>query len=121
MTDKKFRGKSENEVWLPLIQTMLDGSNLAMTLSEGNDIKYVYFYALLHDMLVPIYVDSEIIDLKDFNRLFHVFVYILETVYGDPYSKECKSSKKVVDIRDYFNQIKKHWNDNISEEIKKYN
>lgn len=121
MTDRKFRGKSENEVWLPLIESIMEGSNTAITIADGDDEKYCGIMCFIHDMLVPLYVDTEVMDIRDFNRLFYVFIYVLETVYGDPYSKEKVRWEKMISVRDYFNQIKKHWNDNISEEIKKYN
>lgn len=121
MTDKKFRGKSEKKVWFPLIENIITGSNLAIDLSDNNDEKYCYILAMIHDMLVPMYVDNGLIELKDFNRLFYVYVYVLETVYGDPYSKESKTFKRLVSTEECFNQIKKHWNDNITAEMKKYN
>lgn len=117
----KFRNISEEKVWYPLLGSIIEGNNFAMNLSLGDDKQYCSVIAMVHDMLVPVYVDTEAIDLHSFNRLFYVFVYVLETVYGDPYCKEKKSFSKMIDIRDCWSMIKKHWNDNINEEIKKYN
>lgn len=116
----KFKNVSEEKVWIPLLETILEGSNLAMALAEGDDMKYCRTLAMVHDILIPLYVDTEVIDIKSFNRLFYVFVYVLETVYGDPLSNEKKSFSKLIDITDYWSSIKKHWNDDITKEIKKY-
>lgn len=92
---------------------------MAMKMSGGEDIMYCKYMALAHDMLLPMYVDTKMMSLEIYNRMFHVFIYVFETIYGDPYGKE-EMKSKYISAYDFFNNIKKHWNDNIEKEIQKY-
>lgn len=118
--NKMFLGKSEEKCWLPLIATMIDGHNLAWQLSNGEDVMYCKALALQHDLLVPLYVDSGVFDINTFNKLFIVFSYVIEFVYGNPnLPSGSKTYSHYITTEEFFNNIKKHWNDNIQAEIVK--
>ena len=114
-----FKGLDIEKCWIPFTAQLIESSNLAMRMSGGEDIMYCKFMALTHDMLLTLYVDSKVMSLETYNRMFHVFVYVFETVYGDPYGNE-SIKEKYISAYDFFNNIKKHWNDNIEKEIQKY-
>lgn len=120
MNKKKdiFKGISIEHGWLPLIGALLESSNYAMLISRGDDRVYSMCMALSHDLLVDMYVDAGM-DIKLFNRLFLVFVYVFETVYSDPTLKKSEMSKGEVSLKELFETIKKHWNDNIEKKINK--
>jgi len=114
-----FKGYSETACWLPLTQQVMDASNMAINMSGNDDYTYCAILGLCHDMLLIPYVDAAKMPLDIYNRFFHVFVYVLEFVYGDPYSNKHEVHKKYVTAEDYFNNIKKHWNTNITKELQK--
>lgn len=102
---KRFQGLVEDKVWIPLTATMIDGHNLAIVLSKGEDESYCKAMALEHDILVPLYVDSGGIDIDIFNRFFVVFVYVIEQKMNLSPGEQYISAYKV------FEKIKKHWHD----------
>ena len=104
---KRFRGVPEEKVWIPLTATMIDGHNLAMIISKGEDEMYCKVMAFNHDMLVSLYVDTNGIDIESFNRYFLVFIYVIEQKMGLAPGEHYVSAYKV------FDKIKIHWNDSI--------
>ena len=104
---KRFKGWPEETVWFPLTATLIDGHNLAMTLSKGEDELYCKAIAFEHDMLLPLYVDAGKLQLDLFNRFFVVFVYVIEQKMNLAQGENYISTYKV------FDKIKKHWNDDI--------
>ena len=118
MNKKKFKGLCEDTFWLPLTQILIDASNTAMQMYDGDDLMYTKWMALQHDLLVPLYVDTKSIDINTFNRLFQIFIYVLEFVYGDPYSQENKKFEHYITTQEYFDNIKKHWNDDIEAKVR---
>lgn len=119
MKRKVFRELSIDKVWLPLIVTLLDGHNTAMAISKNDNEQYCKTLALMHDVLVSVYVDTKIMNIDDFNRTFLLFVYTMEYIYGNP-KNEKKETVKSVNIYDVFEHIRKNWYINVSEAIEKY-
>lgn len=117
MEIKRFKNYPE-KTWIELLQTLIDGSNMIMVMTNGDDIKYCKGMAAIHDLLVPLYVEHGGMDINVFNRLFQVFVYVLEFKYGDPYY-EGKDIQHFVSTVDLFQQIKKNWNVDIDKELNK--
>ena len=120
MNERKgmFKGLSIESCWLPFTATLIDSSNMAMKMTGGDDTEYCKFMALTHDLLLSLYVDSKVMDLYTYNRMFEVFIYVFEFIYGDPY---CKGyvNKEFKGLEEFFNDIKKNWNVNIKNELQK--
>lgn len=119
MNIKRFLGCPESS-WVDLVSTLIKGNNMAMTISKGDDIMYCEIMSLVHDTMLPLYVDSGQMELSLFNKLFCVFVYVVEFKYGDPYY-EGKKTHHHVTPQDMFNEIKKCWNVDIEAELNKAN
>lgn len=116
---KLFKGLSENAYWLPFIATLMDAHNRLMVITNNDDKKYCNGMMVIHDLLLPLYGDNKIIDTYTYNKVFQVFIYVIEFVYGNPYSNENKITSKYAKPIDIFNNIKKHWNDDINKELLK--
>ena len=114
-----YKGLSVEHCWLPLINSIVEGSNMAMIMSHNDDIEYVKIMCGVHDVLVPMYVDTGVMSIEVFNRLFYVWVYLLEFKYGEPNSKEEKIIKRQYSPRKVFEDIKKNWNVDINKELQK--
>ena len=111
-----FKGFSEEVCWLPLTATVMQASNTAMIMSCNNDYQYCRILGICHDMLVSLYVDAGKMPINIFNRFFLVFVYVFETVYGNINGKVTQGYVSPID---FFNNIKKHWNTDITKELQK--
>lgn len=109
-----FKGFSIENCWLPLTDIVIKASNMAIHL---DDESYCKFIALQHDLLLRLYVDAGKMPVDIYNRFFYVFIYVLEFVYGDPYSSGNTIHRHDISVYDVFVNIKKHWNDNISEKL----
>jgi hypothetical protein len=115
MKDKLFKGFSEFHCWIPLTIDLMEAHNMGMQMSKGDDLKYCKVIALFHDLYVPLYVDAGGVDISTYNRFFHVFVYVVEIIYGQKINKVGEYIRPI----DLFNDIKKHWNDDIDKEIRR--
>ena len=104
---------------MPFTTTILDAHNTAMLLSKGEDKDYCKFIAFVHDLMVPLYVDRVKIPLETYNKFFRIFIYVIEFVYGDPYSTTHEWFNIHINVEDLFYNIKKHWNDDINKALKK--
>ena len=113
-----FKGYSESTCWIPLTQSVMEANNMAMLMTGGDDYNYCRIFSFCHDMLLVPYVDNAKMPLYVFNRFFYVFIYVLEFVYGNPYSNEHEINKKYVTAEEYFSNIKKHWNDDIEKKLR---
>ena len=115
---RMFKGLSIENFWLPFTANLIEASNMAMLMSNGEDIMYVKCMALCHDLMLPLYVDSKAIDINTFNRMFHVFIYVFEFIYG---VKNCKENyvKGTIKVEDFFDNIKKNWNKDIAKKVYK--
>lgn len=113
-----FKGLSIENCWLPFTATLIDASNMAMNFSGGEDVAYCKCMALTHDLMLPLYVDSGVMDIQTYNRMFHVFIYVFEFVYGDPDYKGYKN-KEFTTVNEFFNDIRKNWKTNITKELTK--
>lgn len=113
-----FKGLDIEKCWLPFTANLIDASNTAMLMTGGEDVAYCKFMALTHDLMLPLYVDSKVMDLNTYNRMFHVFIYVFEFIYGDP---ECKGykNKEFTTVKEFFNDIRKNWNTDIRKELQK--
>lgn len=114
-----FKGLSIENCWLPFTASLIDASNMSMKLSGGGDEAYCMNMALVHDFMLTLYVDSGVMDIQTYNRMFHVFIYVFEFIYGDP---ECKGypNKNFKGVEEFFNDIKKNWNTDIRKKLQKY-
>ena len=119
MKKELFKGFSVENFWLPFTATILNAHNTAMLLSKGEDKEYCKFIAFVHDLMMPLYVDRVKISLETYDKFFKIFVYVIEFVYGDPYSTAHELHNKHINVEDLFRNIKKHWNDDINKALEK--
>jgi hypothetical protein len=113
-----FKGLSIESFWLPFTAILIDSSNTAMKMTGGEDAAYCKFMALTHDLLLPLYVDSKVIDLSTYNRMFRVFIFVFEFIYGDPYYQG-HVNKEFKGVEEFFNDIKRNWNTDIKKILEK--
>ena len=114
-----FKGLSIEKCWLPLIQSVVEGSNMAMMMSHNDDVEYVKIMCGVHDILETMYVDTEVMDIDAFNRLFVIWIYLLEFKYGKPYhTGKPELIKRHYSPMEVFNDIKKNWNTDIDKKLK---
>ena len=113
-----FKGLDIEKCWLPFTANLIEASNTAMLMTGGEDVAYCKFMALTHDLMLPLYVDSKVMDLNTYNRMFHVFIYVFEFIYGDPKCKGYKN-KEFTTVKEFFNDIRKNWNTDIRKELQK--
>ena len=114
-----FKGLSIEKCWMPFTATLIDSSNMAMKMTGGDDVEYCKFMALTHDLLLSLYVDTKVMSLETYNRMFHVFIYVFEFIYGDPDYKG-HPNKEFTTVEEFFNDIKKNWNTDISKKLQKH-
>lgn len=115
-----FKGLSIENCWLPLIQSVVEGSNMAIMMSHNDDVDYVKIMCGVHDILATMYVDTKIMNIDVFNRLFIIWIYLLEFKYSKPYHA---GKPELIEIHispmEVFNDIKKNWNTDIDKNIKR--
>lgn len=118
MKEKKgcFKGLDIEKCWLPFTANLIDASNMAMQISNGDDVKYCQIMMGAHELMQPLYVGKNVMDIYTYDRMFQVFIYVFEFIYGDPNCTGIKG-KPFVGVEEFFKDIRKNWYVDIGKKL----